>query len=488
MLAGSDVKIVTGSGAVTIQIVSPLTWGSPTRLTLDANLNVVFKAKVTVAGTGAMTIVTDDGGAGGDLLFFSGGSVSFWDENSSLIINGTSFTLVDDLQQLARKLQKDPGGTFALAEPYDATHRPTKGIPVKTELTGEFEGLGNRIVNLVINPGRPRHDPHTCVGMFGSAAESSVIRDVRLSVDVYDWYGFSSPGMGGLVGCSSGQIVNASVRGSLYCHSHCHFAHDIGLVAGDAATILRSSARGKIDVENFGRVGGLAGYASTIVASQSDVAISTFDNRTTVGGLAGEANVIMQSHATGSIGNQGNNIRSIVDGGLVGSLVGDGAEIHESYAAVDITSGNPVGWIGGLVGQGSNISNSYATGKLTYSHVVAVGGLVAKGSNIQASYAMGKVCPQTQCTQLSANDFGGVIGDDDQQPGSMSDDYWDLDTSGVADPSQGAGNIPNDPGLTGLTDKQLRRGLPAGFDPSTWGRRKKINNGYPYLLANPPPE
>jgi hypothetical protein len=50
------------------------------------------------------------------------------------------------------------------------------------------------------------------------------------------------------------------------------------------------------------------------------------------------------------------------------------------------------------------------------------------------------------------------------------------------------GNVPNDLGITGLTDAQLKSGLPAGFDPKIWAVNSKINNGYPYLLANPPPK
>ena len=42
--------------------------------------------------------------------------------------------------------------------------------------------------------------------------------------------------------------------------------------------------------------------------------------------------------------------------------------------------------------------------------------------------------------------------------------------------------------LTGLTDAQLKSGLPAGFDPAVWGQSAGINNGYPYLLSNPPPQ
>jgi hypothetical protein len=53
-------------------------------------------------------------------------------------------------------------------------------------------------------------------------------------------------------------------------------------------------------------------------------------------------------------------------------------------------------------------------------------------------------------------------------------------------PVSGAGNIANDPGITGLSTAQLQSGLPAGFDPTVWGENANINSGLPYLLANPP--
>ena len=34
----------------------------------------------------------------------------------------------------------------------------------------------------------------------------------------------------------------------------------------------------------------------------------------------------------------------------------------------------------------------------------------------------------------------------------------------------------------------MKSGLPDGFDPQVWGQDANINNGYPYLLANPPPK
>jgi hypothetical protein len=82
---------------------------------------------------------------------------------------------------------------------------------------------------------------------------------------------------------------------------------------------------------------------------------------------------------------------------------------------------------------------------------------------------------------------GGLMGGGGPPPNGIASAYWDLDTSGVSDPSQGAGDVPNDPGIAGLSDAQLKSGLPAGFDPTVWGQSPGINNGYPYLIANPPP-
>ena len=78
--------------------------------------------------------------------------------------------------------------------------------------------------------------------------------------------------------------------------------------------------------------------------------------------------------------------------------------------------------------------------------------------------------------------IGGFIGQD--EGGEFTDCYWDTTTSRRAQ-GTGEGNIS---GITGLTTKQLKSGLPAGFDPTIWAEDPKINNGFPYLVTNPPPE
>src|SRR5438045_830853 len=79
MLAAGDVKVMTGRGATNIVVKDTFSWTSTSRLTLDAIQSVELDKPVTVAGTGAVTIATNDGGSGGDLLFDGKGGLTFWD-------------------------------------------------------------------------------------------------------------------------------------------------------------------------------------------------------------------------------------------------------------------------------------------------------------------------------------------------------------------------------------------------------------------------
>ena len=99
---------------------------------------------------------------------------------------------------------------------------------------------------------------------------------------------------------------------------------------------------------------------------------------------------------------------------------------------------------------------------------------------IQTSYSTGSI-------KAGSGAFvGGMLGFDDISFRVFTDTYWDTTTSGVTDPSKGAGNKKNDPGIEGLTTAQLQSGLPDGFSSTVWAEKSSINGGLPYLLANPP--
>jgi hypothetical protein len=176
-------------------------------------------------------------------------------------------------------------------------------------------------------------------------------------------------------------------------------------------------------------------------------------------------------------------------GGLVGeTLSGDRfrSTINGSYA-MRVTGPCSAVWSARTTVPG--ISNSFATSSVTGGNSASAGGLVGLNANdpdfgckptLATTYSIGRV------SGGSGAFIGALIGSDTAQTGT-TDSYWDLDTSGISNPHQGTGNIPDDPGIAGITDAQLKSGLPADFDPKVWAQNQKINNGDPYLIDNPPP-
>jgi hypothetical protein len=163
--------------------------------------------------------------------------------------------------------------------------------------------------------------------------------------------------------------------------------------------------------------------------------------------------------------------------------------ISRSFAIGTITGGKQPA-VGGLVGSSNgDVINSYAAANVLLDghnrKLPELGGLVGENrrGNISTSYSRGAIEDY-----LPYSEVGGLIGADRAGSGHVQASYWDLDTSGITDPSQGAGYPANDPGITGLSDAQLKSSLPEGFDPKIWGQSPSINNGYPYLLANSPPK
>jgi hypothetical protein len=226
-----------------------------------------------------------------------------------------------------------------------------------------------------------------------------------------------------------------------------------------------------------------------VIGSHSSVKISGGQSNF-AGGLVGYScgdGLIEGAYATGAVTAS----TCSYAGGLVGAST---AYVEDSFATGAATTGNsgecgPPPSAGGLVGYNFGVSsspgtieNSYSTGAASGGSGTNVGGMVGLSydGTISDSYSTGVP------TAGSGSYVGGFVGDDDSA--TLTDTYWDTTTSGITNTSQGAGNISNAPGITGLSTSQLQSGLPAGFQKGTWKEKTKINGGLPYLIANPPPK
>ena len=416
MLASGDVTVATGNGAVTIAVAATFSWTSASRLTLNAQDSVNIRAPMVVAGPGAVTVTT---GAGGDLAFLSGGRADFWDTSSSLIVNGTAYTLVGDIHGLAAAITADPSGSFALAANYDASADGTYKQEAVPDLMGNFDGLGHTIDKFSITGKKDFQGIALFAGLNGT------IRDIHLTRVKVRNTGFGNNSfVGGLVTGTSAaaMIVRASVGGSVKAGAG-SFAG--GVVAYNQGTVSLCSA----NVSVTGRIaGGVAGANDGLVS---------------------------QSWAAGSVQGLVWSSQDMLVGGLVGwGGTDNDARIVQSYATASVVQPNDTGDTGSAGGLAGFFGNFNTT-------------------SISESYSTGAVS--------GFGDVGGFIGRDNTA-GGMSKDYWDVDTSGV---SRGAGGI-DDHGIKGLTTAQFQSGLPARFDRKVWAESPDVNNGYPYLIDNPP--
>jgi hypothetical protein len=187
---------------------------------------------------------------------------------------------------------------------------------------------------------------------------------------------------------------------------------------------------------------------------------------------------IINSFATGSVTVGNKSQYEAAAGGLVGGAgFSDTATIDGSFATGAVIGGKGAR-VGGLEGDEgfAYTTHSYALGPVSGGAASSVGGLIGhrQRGTLDENYSVGRV--------TGPSHLGGLIGYN--HGNAQKWEYWDTDTSGTV---EGCGN-ENCTLIQPITDAQLKSGLPAGFDPQVWGQSPNINNGYPYLLANPPPK
>jgi len=444
LASGNLTVTTTGSGvqANNIDVAARLSWSASSTLGLDAYQSIRIDRTMTAKGVGGLVFTTNDGGTGGMLSFGRNGAASFTYRFSDVSINGTAFTLEPTLAALARDIAANPAGAFALARNFDASKDGVYGLaPVETTFTGTFEGLGHTISNLTIVERRGASD----IGLFADVGIGGTVESVALSNVTVKTLQDRDRAIGSLVGENEGTLFNDRASGSVY---------------------------SKKDPEAGGLVGA-SSFTSSILQSSADVSVRCDKIYCDAGGLVGEsAAIISQSRASGHV----------TATGFVGGLVADNSgPISQSFATGAVLGSDAGALVGANDTSGSSIgtiANSYATGEVSSGS--EGGGLLAEdsdgnGVSIQNAYATGLVNP------LRGQGAGFVCGALGSQ---VANGYWDTTTSGTTDGLCG-GNVPE---VVGLTTQQLQSGLPSGFDSSIWAENPGINNGFPYLIANPPPK
>ena len=249
--------------------------------------------------------------------------------------------------------------------------------------SGTFDGQEHEMRDLFIN--RPEEDN---VGFFGSIGEEGFIRNIG--------------------------VVNASVLGH----------DDVGSLVGENdGTMSNCYAAG--NVSGNWNVGSLVGrnYGGTVVNCYSNGGVS---GHSTVGGLVGiNIGIVRDSHSS-----------ACVKGTMVGGLVGVNwynGTVSNSYSTGNVTGDKSVygygEYVGGLVAANNgDITSSYSTGIVTGDRYI--GGLVAVNTHtINNSYSTGSVAGNST--------VGGLVGFNEE--GTVSDSFWDIQTSGQATSDGGKG-------------------------------------------------
>jgi len=491
MLASSDVQVVSGSKAANIVIDTAIStpFLGPHNLTFDAYRSLRFNKPLTIQGPGALSLLINDGDVGGTLSFGRQANVHFLATSNTLRINGVPYSLVDSVASLASAIAADPAGFYALANNYDARPDGTYAqAPVSANFTGNLEGLGNTIAHLSINDTTAGDN----VGLFGFLGQPGRGSVENLRFTTAHVVGGRLTETGILAGASVGTVSGVTVSGKVEVGPESYVGGLIGINDGN---VVNSMSAASVHGAHRTIVGGLAGISGiggmgSIQSCSATGAVSSSGaskEGSFIGGLvAYNEGAITNSYATGSVSSAFN----VYAGGLVGAA-GHYGRITNSYATGAVTGG-PNSTLGGLASFGWGvIADTYAKGSVTGGSGSLIGGLVGRNGTeviqhhsysekISASYSTGAV------TGGAGSSIGGLIGEDQAPAGFLTNVYWDTTTSGITNLSQGAGNVSDDPGITGLSTTQLQSGLPTGFDTRIWAESAGINGGLPYLRFLPP--
>jgi filamentous hemagglutinin family protein len=448
--------------ATDINVNAPITAsGDDAALTLAAGADINVNKDITLSGTnGALTMnyegdyhILTPATYSGAILDANGqpvanqplagteyAGITLSGSNATLTMNGTPYTLIHSMDQLAA-LDDATGtatGSYALAQDLDATawSGANDGAPsVIANLSGIFAGLGHAISNLTLN----NSTRYGYVGLIGqTSGATSVIRDTGLV-----GAGITATGrmgnVGGLLGYARPRttINQAYITGGISSAGGASYGGGLVGVTGSGTSITYSYSEADI----IGGSGGLVGYAADTMIAGCHVTGNVTSNGSSLGGLVGYYDIradgygISNCYAKGVVNAPSSNDVGGLIGTVSASRAGAPVLITGSFATGAVTGFNHVG---GLVGYAQGyysasrgttrrvtVDNCYAAGVITGTggtragtqNSGRIGGLIgwAKYTDVSHSHATGDVIsavdPMTEAEyQLSLNFLGGLVG------------------------------------------------------------------------------
>jgi filamentous hemagglutinin family protein len=419
----------TGSGNGDIYVNDSIGWSNSNKLTLTAYRNININQTISNSGGGSIELRSDNTATStGTVTFGTNGQISgvsnvelFYNPSSyttptnytSNVSGGilTSYMLVNDVNQL-QAIQNNLNGTYALGKDIDASNT-----------TGWNGGTGFHSI------GYDFSNPFT--GVLDGRLHS--INNIFGTSWIDGSYGYG---------------------GGLFYNTRDSIIRNLSLIGG---RIIGSGNLGALVSQSLG---------SDLISNVHVNLTLEFNNNASVGGLVGtigSGGTIIDSSSIGILTYDTNNQMS---GNTVGGLVGSNAgTVQRSFSSSNI-SGT---WtLGGLVAVNSGlIKDSFATGNITGNQFV--GGLTGTNRNsIINSYSTGQINETLAGSNTALlGDAGGLNGDH-LNINSISNSYWDINSSGV---STSHGGI-------GLTATQMKQQSSfSGWDfTNTW----RIDEGVSY--------
>jgi M26 IgA1-specific Metallo-endopeptidase N-terminal region len=359
LLATSDVHVFAEGAATDITVSSPFNWANSHQLTLGAYGSLNVKAAISVTGTSGLTIAANVANTGGLFRLVGVGKISFWDTNSTLVINNTTYTLINNLPALIAAVAANPSGTYAFANDYNAAQDGSYPLsPIPTTFTGIFEGLGNAINNLTIYNSNSGNETIALFSQLGATGQLSDVNLANVSIQS------NTGSVATLVYLNNGMVTHVSATGAISPLSG-ELYGTAGLVFDNEGTVTRSHAAVTLS--------GAESSAGLVAENNGTISVSDASGSVSADFAAG---LVLENYGTISLSNASGPVSGALVGGLVQINLGVISTSNAS-GAVSSTGGDQAG---GLVSEmlAGTISNSYALGNVTVSGTdgVTAGGLV----------------------------------------------------------------------------------------------------------------